>query len=88
MSGESLRGDVYTEGRLKPVTLIFSGLVAWAYVCVCVCKCVFVQRVLCRSMSTFKEEGGDAKCLCGNRANEEHSVTVLIPGCTHERKNS
>ena len=37
MSGESLRGDVYTEGRLKPVTLIFSGLVAWAYVCVCVC---------------------------------------------------
>ncbi|KAK2910562.1 hypothetical protein Q8A73_008277 [Channa argus] len=31
MSGESLRGDVYTEGQLKPVTLIFIGLVAWAH---------------------------------------------------------
>ena len=34
------------------------------------------------------KEGGDVKCLCGNRANEEHTVTVLIPGCMQERKNS
>lgn len=39
MSGKTLRGDVYTEGRLKPVTLIFTGFT----VCACVCVCVHVQ---------------------------------------------
>lgn len=51
MSGESLRGDVYTEGRLKPVTLIFCGLVAW--VCMYLCVCVFDECVECRSMSVL-----------------------------------
>lgn len=48
MSGESLRGDVYTKGRLKPVTLIFSGLVAWVCICGCVSAnvCVCVQCLL------------------------------------------
>ena len=36
MSEENL-GDA--EGRLKPVTLIFSSLM---FVCVCVCACVLV----------------------------------------------
>lgn len=43
MSGESLSGDVYTEGRLKPVTLIFCGLVALA--CVYLCVCAFDEYV-------------------------------------------
>lgn len=62
MSGESLRGDVYTEGRLKPVTLIFSGLVARACVCVCLCG-------ECRVQEHVHVQSGDVKCLCGNRAN-------------------
>lgn len=64
MSGESLRGDVYTEGRLKPVTLIFSGLIAWACVCVCVCL-----RGVCRVQEHVHVQCRDLKCVCGNRAN-------------------
>lgn len=44
MSGKTQRGDVYTTGRLKPVTLIFSGL---ELVCVSVrvCECVSMSNV-------------------------------------------
>lgn len=48
MSGKSVRGDVYTQRRLKPVTLISTGLISpvCEYVCVrmslmtSICVCV------------------------------------------------
>lgn len=55
MSGESLRGDVYTKGRLKPVTLIFSGLVLW--VCKRVCMCVCVRSCACSAVCPFSKQG-------------------------------
>ena len=50
MSGESLRGDVYTERRLKLVPLIFSGLVA--LVCL---------RGVCRVWKHVHTQSGDVK---------------------------
>lgn len=62
MSGETQRGDVYTTGRLKPVTLIFSGLKL-----VCVCVCVHVQ---CEDFECFPLKTCTASRLISPRSAE------------------